>query len=108
MELLRDILTGFGDLLLAPVCLGCGKLISTEAEERRVCGVCWTRLREIPRPRCPRCWMPRRPSVSEALAPEGCATCDQLPPAVRSIRSLYVLEGPAHRLAHGLKYAGWY
>jgi ComF family protein len=52
--------------------------------------------------------MPRRPSVSEALAPEGCATCDELPPAVRSIRSLYVLEGPAHRLAHGLKYAGWY
>ena len=52
--------------------------------------------------------MPRRPSISVALAPEGCPTCDTLPPAVRSLRSAYVLEGPAHRMVHGLKYGGWH
>lgn len=107
MECLRDILTGFADLLFAPVCLGCGALIPTDAPERRVCGVCWTRLREIPHPRCHRCSMPRPPTIAAALAREGCATCDSLSPAIRAVRSLYVLEGPAHRLAHGLKYAGW-
>lgn len=104
----RGLIAGFADLLFAPVCVGCGALIPTRAVERRLCGACATRLREIPRPRCPRCDSPRRPSVSPALAPEGCPTCDLLPPAVRSLRSAYVLEGPAHRLVHGLKYGGWY
>jgi ComF family protein len=73
-----------------------------------VCAACWTRLRELPRPRCLRCATPRRPAIGAALAPEGCATCDVLPPAVRSLRSAYLLEGPAHRLVHGLKYGGWH
>lgn len=103
----RSLLEGAVDLVLAPICVGCGALIPTTASERLICGACWTRLREIPRPRCDRCGMPRRASISEALAPVGCATCDNIPPAVRSLRSAYVLEGPAHRMVHGLKYSGW-
>lgn len=104
----RGLLAGFGDLLFAPVCLGCRSLVPTSATERSVCAVCWTRLRDLPHPRCPRCWTPRRPSISANLAPEGCLTCDTLPPWLRSVRSAYVLEGPAHRMVHGLKYAGWH
>lgn len=104
----RSLLAGAVDLVLAPICVGCGGLIPTTARERLVCGACWSRLREIPRPYCDRCGMPRRPSISAALASSGCTTCDFLPPAVRSLRSAYVLEGPAHRMVHGLKYGGWH
>ena len=104
----RSLLAGVADLVLAPICVGCGGLIPTTADERLICGACWSRLREIPRPHCDRCGMPRRPSISAALAVSGCTTCDTLPPAVRSLRSAYVLEGPAHRMVHGLKYGGWY
>ena len=52
--------------------------------------------------------MPRPPAARAELAREGCPTCVVLPPAVRSLRSAFVLEGPAHRLVHGLKYGGWY
>lgn len=105
---IRSLATGFADLVFAPACIGCRALIPTSAADRRVCGACWTRLRPIPLPRCARCAMPQRPAISAALAPEGCPTCDSLPPAVRSLRSAYVLEGPAHRMVHGLKYAGWH
>lgn len=104
----RSLLAGFADLVFAPVCLGCGSLVPAIASERRLCGACRTRLRELPRPRCPRCDSPRPPTVSAALAREGCSTCELLPPAVRSLRSAFVLEGPAHRLVHGLKYGGWH
>lgn len=104
---LQTLAAGFADLLFAPVCVGCDALIPTSAADRQVCRACWTRLRPVPLPRCARCGMPRRPSISPALAPEGCATCATLPPAVRSLRSAYVLEGPAKRLVYGLKYGGW-
>lgn len=107
MPSLTSILAGFGDLVFAPVCVGCGGLIPTSADERTVCRACWSRLRPIPPPHCPRCAMPQRPAISPDLAPEGCATCPTLPPTVRSLRSAYVLEGPAHRMVHGLKYGGW-
>lgn len=108
VPMLQSLAAGFTDLIFAPVCIGCGGLIPTAAADRQVCGACWSRLRPIPLPRCARCAMPQRPSISASLAPEGCSTCDSLPPAVRSLRSAYVLEGPAHRMVHGLKYGGWH
>src|SRR5690606_854634 len=44
----RSLLEGAVDLVLAPICVGCGALIPTTASERLICGACWTRLREIP------------------------------------------------------------
>ena len=35
-----------------------------------------------------------------------CRHCSQLPPAFESIRAAYVMDGPARRLAHELKYEG--
>lgn len=104
----RAVAAGFGDLLFAPVCLSCRSLIPPAAAEREICGACWARMREIPHPRCSRCGTPRRASISAQLASEGCAVCATLAPGIRSVRSAFVLEGPAHRMVHGLKYAGWY
>lgn len=39
---------------------------------------------------------------------ESCPTCATLPPAVRSVRSLFVMAGPARNLVHALKYSGWH
>src|SRR5690606_8110388 len=73
---LRDLLRGYADLILAPVCLGCGSSIPTGAAERLVCGPCRTRLRELPHPRCPRCATPRPPAISPHLVRTGCTVCD--------------------------------
>lgn len=68
-----------------------------------VCGVCWSRVREIPQPRCDRCWTPFR--VQDLAV--SCAVCPDLPPSVRALRSAFLHEGPVRRLVHGLKYGGW-
>ena len=92
---------GVLDLVFAPVCLGCDEPISTASAERLVCRVCWSRMRELPVPRCDRCWTPR------LAMRESCPTCAMLPPYLRSLRSAFLMEGPARNLVHALKYGGW-
>lgn len=36
-----------------------------------------------------------------------CATCEELPPSLRALRSAFVLDGPPRELVHALKYGGW-
>jgi ComF family protein len=99
---------GFLDLLFAPVCLGCESPIAPASPSPMVCRVCWSRMRDIPLPRCDRCWTPR-PSTPPTVAPlESCSTCDALPPSLRAVRSAFVMEGPARQLVHALKYGGWH
>lgn len=102
---LAALAQGALDLVFAPVCLACGGAIPATVDERLVCGPCWSKMRTVPLPRCDRCWAPRPPSTH---APAGCASCATLPPAVRVVRSAFVLEGPAQSLVHALKYRGWH
>lgn len=106
MTSLTDIVEGALDLVFAPRCLACGEPISTRASERAVCSGCWTRARGLPLPRCERCWTPLRLTIGDAAA--ECAACPEIRPAVRAIRSTFLLEGPIRSVVHALKYRGWY
>lgn len=105
--LLADLGRGTLDLLFAPVCVACGGPVSAAAAERLVCATCWSRARELPLPRCPRCFTPRPAAPSPATVLQQCATCATLPPSLRSLRSAFVHDGPVRPLVHALKYAGW-
>ena len=91
------------DLLLPPACAICGA--SRRANEPElVCGACWLRAQELPRPRCDRCGHPFDP-LRRAVA---CPWCELLPPYVRAVRSAYALPGgQAERIVHAFKYQGW-
>lgn len=91
---------GLLDLVFAPVCAGCGSPVPTAAEERIVCGVCRSRLRPLPSPRCERCWTP-------LPVDGGCRACPEIPPRVRVVRSAFLLGEEARALVHALKYGGW-
>jgi ComF family protein len=99
-----DLRAGLLDLLFAPVCVGCHSPISTRERERVVCRTCWARSRPIPSPRCDRCFAPC--VVAPGVEPR-CTECADLPPAVRVVRSAYVMDGPVRDLVYALKYRGW-
>lgn len=101
-----DLLRGVLDLVFAPICLACSGPIHSRASVRGVCVACWARMRPLPFPRCDRCWTPRRlttPSVGLE-----CSECPSLRPAVRGLRSAFLLHGPARAIVHALKYRGWH
>lgn len=91
------------DLLLPRVCAVCGRALQ-HVEPDIICGTCWLRAVELPRPRCARCGHPldaRRPAIE-------CAWCALLPPYVRAARSMYAIPGgSAEAIVHALKYQGW-
>ena len=69
-----------------------------------MCGACWLRSQELPRPRCDRCGHPYDPTRRAV----ECAWCALLPPYVRAARSAYALPGGhAGRIVHALKYQEW-
>lgn len=92
------------DLLLPAACAICGH--PRAAHERElVCGACWLRAQELPRPRCDRCGHPR--NLARPSAP--CVWCPLLPPYVRAARSAYALPGrTAESIVHAFKYDGWH
>jgi ComF family protein len=94
------------DLVFAPVCLGCDGSIATGDSARLVCRRCRSILRSPPAPRCPRCAAPRRMT---GLSADGftCPECTAWPDALRCARAACLLEPPADRLVHQLKYRGW-
>ncbi len=81
------------DLLFPPRCALCG------LGGVLLCGECAATLPPADGERCERCWMP----VSRATV---CRHCYQRPPAFASVRAAFVMDGPARRLAHELKYEG--
>lgn len=100
------ILDGFLDLVFAPICLGCDGLIGTADSARLVCRRCRSRLRRPPSPLCPRCGAPRR-MTGRGGETFTCPECVEWPDALRLARSAFLLEEPADRLVHQLKYRGW-
>ena len=81
------------DLLFPPRCGIC------HAGGSLLCDECIDDLPPADGRRCHRCWMP----VARAAL---CRHCSESPPAYVSIRSPYVMDGGARRLAHELKYEG--
>ena len=101
--LLRGAASSLAALFLPRACAACARLLGA-AEREVVCGACWLRATELPRPRCDRCG---HPADTRRLT-SSCAWCDLLPPYVRSARSAYALPGgSAEQVVYALKYAGW-
>jgi ComF family protein len=120
-------LAALADLVLPRACLTCHALLG-EREADVVCGACWLRVAQLPRPRCARCGHPVPPppewsrdqrASSLAKAPGEsllletrpavpCAWCALLPAHVRSARSWAAIPGgTAVDIVHALKYGGW-
>ncbi|HEX2188018.1 MAG TPA: ComF family protein [Longimicrobiaceae bacterium] len=99
-----DLRDGLLDLVFAPVCAACAAPVPTTRAERLVCGLCWSRVREVPGPRCDRCWTPLPPAREPG---PRCAACAALPAGVRAVRSAFVMGETARKLVHALKYRGW-
>jgi ComF family protein len=81
------------DLLFPPQCALCrrgGTLL---------CDACVATLPAASGSRCERCWMPVQGSAI-------CRHCIEQPPAFALLRAACVMDGPARRLAHELKYEG--
>jgi len=86
------------DLLIPVCCVVCERLMP--GEPGIVCGHCWSRVRELPHPRCERCGHPRDRY--------SCRWCALLPPFVRTARSFcWMGAGTGGDIVHSLKYDGW-
>jgi len=95
----RSIIAAAADLLLPIACAVCENLL-THGEAGIVCGHCWSRVRELPHPRCTRCGHP--------IDTHSCRWCPNLPAYVRSARSLcWIGAGTGKDIVHALKYGGW-
>lgn len=70
-----------------------------------MCRACRARLRAPDPPLCARCGAPARLA---GVAPGAtCRECAKWPPAIRAARAACLLQPPADRLVHELKYRGW-
>lgn len=102
----RGVAAAVLDFLFPPACLGCAARLPPVhlGPEPVVCARCRTRLRPPPSPRCPRCDLPLGTGWVPSRGCGGCRDWDDQP---ESVRAAVVLEGPAARLVHALKYEGW-
>ena len=98
-DLVQRAAAALGDLLLPRACVACQRL-ADRGDRGLVCGRCWSRVHELPYPRCDRCGHP--------LARAHCGWCELPPPYVRAARSVCWIPGEtAGAIVHSLKYAGW-
>lgn len=96
----RQALDTFTDFVLPISCASCGRVLDY-GEPGIVCGRCWSRLRQLPAPRCERCGHPTDGHI--------CRWCANLPPFVRAVRSVcWATIGTGQRIVHALKYEGWW
>jgi ComF family protein len=100
------MLSSLLDLVFAPVCLGCDGCIATGDSARLVCRRCRVRLRPPPLPCCARCGAPLR-ATGRPPQLYGCPECVSWPESLSQARAACLLQPPADRLVHQLKYRGW-
>ena len=101
----RGALADLEGLLLPQACIGCGNYLAPEARESGCCAVCRSRLRRILPPACGRCGQPN--DRWDAPGP-SCGFCRAWPPDLAwAASAVWMDEGPARELVHGLKYGGW-
>lgn len=87
-EQLASLLT---DLLFPPRCIACGQV------DTWLCEPCAERIPRLEGPVCPRCGMP-----GAKAAP--CPRCQQSPPRLEGIRSVFLFDGLVRDAIHRLKY----
>jgi ComF family protein len=91
---LRAIGAALLDVVIPPRCGVCGRF------DRFLCAACEASLPVAAPPRCPTCW-----SVPDERG--RCRPCAALlGQPLAGVRSAYLLDGPARRLVHALKYEG--
>lgn len=101
-----ELARGLLDLILPPICLACDKLIGAADSSRLVCRRCRSLMRQPPAPLCQRCGAPRlRTGRAES---ETCGNCEAWPESIVAARSAFLLQPPADRIVHQLKYRGWH
>lgn len=101
----REALADFESLLLPEACLGCGDYVAPLAREAGCCAVCRSRLRRIAPPACGRC---AQPSDRWDAPGPSCGFCRAWPPDLAwAASAVWMEDGPARELVHGLKYGGW-
>lgn len=113
----RTLYDGFAELLLPIVCVVCGDLLESGAQEI-VCPRCWCGVRALPHPQCSRCGhpqsaldlaeRPRSDIQSEDGNADRCSWCALLPAYVRAARSVcWATAGTGVDIVYALKYGGW-
>lgn len=102
---MRTLASALLDLVFAPICLGCDAPISPGDAARLVCRLCRARLVTPPPPCCDRCGAPRL--RTGRTGEQTCPECAHWPDALAFARSACILEPPADRIVHQLKYRGW-
>ena len=103
----RGIATAALDFLWPRACAACQGGMHVR-DTGLVCGTCWSRLAELPYPRCARCGHPTAQARRRPAAAPACAWCTLWAPHVRAVRSVaWVPGGVAGRVVHALKYEGW-
>jgi ComF family protein len=96
---MRPALSAAAELFLPIACVVCQRLMPS-GESGIVCGHCWSRVRELPNPRCSRCGHP--------IDRHTCRWCPLLPPFVRAARSYcWMGAGTGEDIVYALKYDGW-
>jgi ComF family protein len=101
----HELARGLLDFLLPPVCLACDKLIAAGDSCRNVCRRCRALLRVPPAPLCSRCGAPRlRTGRADSTV---CGFCETWADSICFARSAFLLQSPADRIVHQLKYRGW-
>jgi len=96
---LNGLYRSLADLILPKCCAVCEHLLDAK-EKGIVCGHCWSRVRLLPYPRCPRC--------GHSVDGHQCRWCANLPIFVRSARSFcWIGAGTGKNIVHALKYSGW-
>ncbi|HSM36265.1 MAG TPA: ComF family protein [Longimicrobiales bacterium] len=99
------LLRGLAELVFSPVCLGCDAPVLPAADTPLVCARCRARMPPPAAPRCRRCDAPL--VLSGRAAGATCTDCDGWEGALTRAVSACVLQPPADRLVHRLKYGGW-
>jgi ComF family protein len=104
----RGLATVALDFLWPRACVACDGGMRA-GEDGLVCGACWSRLAELPWPRCARCGHPLRTERGAGHGRDApCAWCETWAPHVRAIRSVaWMPGGVAGRIVHALKYESW-
>ena len=96
----RRARSALGQFVFPRVCAACEGFLD-DCDRGLVCGRCWSRLPQLPAPRCARCWHPSPPRGA-------CPGCALLPPFVRAARSLcWVPDDTSSAVLSALKYRGW-
>ena len=97
-QLVRNLVSGFGDILYPPHCTACSRLTGSH---RALCPSCWSTFSWIEKPYCEVLGIPFSHNHGEG-AVSALAIAE--PPDFDRLRSVTLHVGAARSMVHGLKY----